>query len=188
MLVSPRLREALTERPGLAGLVPGRLTGTIGPDGLTGPHELYSYIGRSPGQLPYSARPLGGFGSAWTPAPAVDSSTLDILRFTLTCVALLPLAVLLAVFLSVCARLSAEARARRLAALRLLGLGVKEPCGSTPWRRWPLPSSERCSASPCMRWPTKRWLGSDCPVSSGIRPTGGPLLPSSPAAYSLTRS
>ncbi|MFG2671464.1 FtsX-like permease family protein [Streptomyces sp. NPDC048445] len=31
----------------------------------------------------------------------------------------------LAVFLSVCARLSAEARARRLAALRLLGLSVK---------------------------------------------------------------
>ncbi|MEU3224526.1 ABC transporter permease [Streptomyces sp. NPDC006976] len=121
VLVSPRLREALTERPGLAGLVPGRITGTIGPDGLTGPNELYAYIGRSPGQLPDSARPLGGFGSAWAPTPAVDSSALDILRFTLTCVVLLPLAV----FLSVCARLSAEARARRLAALRLLGLGVK---------------------------------------------------------------
>ncbi|MEU6840872.1 FtsX-like permease family protein [Streptomyces sp. NPDC046716] len=121
VLVSPRLRETLAEQPGLAGLLPGRITGTIGPEGLTGPDELYAYIGRSSGQLPYSARPLAGFGSAWAPTPAVDSSTLDILRFALGCLVLLPLAV----FLSVCARLSAEARARRLAALRLLGLSVK---------------------------------------------------------------
>lgn len=121
VLVSPRLRETLAEQPGLAGLLPGRVTGTIGPEGLTGPDELYAYIGRSPGQLPPSARPLESFGSAWAPTPAVDSSTLDILRFALGCLVLLPLAV----FLSVCARLSAEARARRLAALRLLGLSVK---------------------------------------------------------------
>lgn len=52
----------------------------------------------------------------------MDSSTLDILRFALGCLVLLPLAV----FLSVCARLSAEARASRLAALRLLGLSVRD--------------------------------------------------------------
>ncbi|MCX0244657.1 FtsX-like permease family protein [Streptomyces drozdowiczii] len=122
VLVSPRLREVLAAQPGLAGLLPGRVAGTIGPAGLTGPDELYAYIGRAPGQLPASARPLAGFGSKWAPTPAVDSSTLDILRFALVCLVLLPLAV----FLSVCARLSAEARARRLAALRLLGLSVKD--------------------------------------------------------------
>nr|WP_237526052.1 FtsX-like permease family protein [Streptomyces sp. SID4923] len=121
VLVSPHLREILDRQPGLAGLLPGRIVGTIGPAGLTGPDELYAYIGRTPGQLPSSARPLAGFGSKWAPTPAVDSSTLDILRFALACLVLLPLAV----FLSVCARLSAEARARRLAALRLLGHSVK---------------------------------------------------------------
>ncbi|WP_237551501.1 MULTISPECIES: FtsX-like permease family protein [unclassified Streptomyces] len=122
VLVSPRLRAILAEQPDLAGLLPGRITGTIGPEGLTGPDELYAYLGRAPGQLPSSARPLAGFGSEWAPTPAVDSSTLDILRFALGCLVLLPLAV----FLSVCARLSAESRARRLAALRLLGLSVKD--------------------------------------------------------------
>lgn len=121
VLVSPRLHATLAEQPALAGLLPGRITDTIGPEGLTGPDELYAYIGRTPGQLPASARPLASFGSAWTSTPAVDSSTLDILRFALGCLVLLPLGV----FLSVCARLSAEARARRLAALRLLGLSVK---------------------------------------------------------------
>ncbi|MFK0101043.1 ABC transporter permease [Streptomyces sp. NPDC091040] len=121
VLVSPHLREVLAGQPGLAGLLPGRIVGTIGPAGLTGPDELYAYVGRTPGQLPASARPLAGFGSKWAPTPAVDSSTLDILRFALACLVLLPLAV----FLSVCARLSAEARARRLAALRLLGHSLK---------------------------------------------------------------
>ncbi|MEU2024210.1 FtsX-like permease family protein [Streptomyces sp. NPDC016469] len=121
VLVSPRLREILAAQPGLAGLLPGRVAGTIGPAGLTGPDELYAYIGRAPRHLPPSARPLAGFGSKWAPTPAVDSSTLGILRFALACLVLLPLAV----FLSVCAKLSAEARARRLAALRLLGLSVK---------------------------------------------------------------
>ncbi len=119
--VSPRLREILAAEPGLAGLLPGRVTKTIGATGLSGPDELYAYLGRTRAQLPGDARPLASFGSSFSPTPAVDASTLDILRFTLACLVLLPLAV----FLSVCARLSAESRSRRLASLRLLGLSIK---------------------------------------------------------------
>ncbi|MFB9519331.1 ABC transporter permease [Streptomyces cremeus] len=119
--VSPRLREVLAAEPGLAGLLPGRVTGTIGAAGLAGPDELYAYLGQTRAGIPRDARPLASFGSSHSPSPAVDASTLDILRFTLACLVLLPLAV----FLSVCARLSAESRSRRLASLRLLGLSVK---------------------------------------------------------------
>ncbi|MFD7321463.1 FtsX-like permease family protein [Streptomyces sp. NPDC059875] len=121
VLVSPRLRDELAYHPSLAGLLPGRVAGTIGPAGLTGPDELFAYIGSTRAQLP-QAGTVDYFGSRWPPYTVVDSSTLDILRFTLACVVLLPLAV----FLSVCARLSAESRARRLAALRLVGMSVKD--------------------------------------------------------------
>lgn len=121
VLLSPRLRDELENRPALAGLLPGRVVGTIGPAGLTGPDELFAYIGSTRAQLP-DALEVEYFGGRWPPYTVVDSSTLDILRFTLACVVLLPLAV----FLSVCARLSAESRARRLAALRLVGMSVKD--------------------------------------------------------------
>ncbi|MEU9994774.1 FtsX-like permease family protein [Streptomyces sp. NPDC050848] len=123
VIVSPRLREVLAESPGVAGLLPGKVSGTIGPDGLTGPDELYAYIGSTHAQIPEeNLRRVDFFGSRYPIHEVVEESTLDILRFTLACVVLLPLVV----FLSVCARLSAESRARRLAALRLVGLSVKD--------------------------------------------------------------
>ncbi|MEU9862039.1 ABC transporter permease [Streptomyces sp. NPDC047971] len=124
VFVSPRLREILAETPGVAGLLPGKVIGTIGPEGLAGPDELYAYIGSSHDQLPDDEhlRRVDYFGAPYAVTEVVEESTLDILRFTLACVVLLPLAV----FLSVCARLSAESRARRLAALRLVGMSVKD--------------------------------------------------------------
>ncbi|MEV7281763.1 FtsX-like permease family protein [Streptomyces sp. NPDC093111] len=122
VIVSPRLREILAEEPGIAGLLPGKVVGVIGPAGLAGQDDLYAYVGRTRQQLPSDASGLRSFGSSFDPHPVVEESTLDILRFTLACIVLLPLAV----FLSVCARLSAESRARRLAALRLVGLSVKD--------------------------------------------------------------
>ncbi|MFF5934874.1 ABC transporter permease [Streptomyces sp. NPDC012508] len=123
VIVSPQLRQVLAEAPGVAGLLPGKVTGTIGPQGLAGPDELYAYIGTTHAQLPKEGvRHVDHFGTRYPVAEVVEESTLDILRFTLACVVLLPLAV----FLSVCARLSAESRARRLAALRLVGLSVKD--------------------------------------------------------------
>ncbi|MFC8273227.1 FtsX-like permease family protein [Streptomyces sp. NPDC057271] len=124
VIVSPRLREVLAESPGVAGLLPGKVTGTIGPEGLAGADELYAYVGTSHGQLPSDERlrRVDYFGSQYAITEVVEESTLDILRFTLACVVLLPLAV----FLSVCARLSAESRARRLAALRLVGMSIRD--------------------------------------------------------------
>ncbi|MFE1378346.1 FtsX-like permease family protein [Streptomyces sp. NPDC058740] len=122
VVLSPRLQEVLHDHPGVSGLVPGKVAGVIGPAGLAGPDDLYAYIGNTEEQLPSDARELAWFGSRFSPNPVVDESTLDILRFTLSCIVLLPLVV----FLSVCARLSAESRARRLAALRLVGLSVKD--------------------------------------------------------------
>ncbi|MFF8381109.1 FtsX-like permease family protein [Streptomyces sp. NPDC015661] len=120
-IVSPKLDEILAANPRAAGLVPGRVIGTIGPEGLGGPDELYAYIGTDADELS-GAEPLGHFGTTYTKHEVIDPSTLDILRFTLGCIVLLPLVI----FLSVCARLSGESRARRLAALRLVGLSMRD--------------------------------------------------------------
>ncbi|XUM04906.1 FtsX-like permease family protein [Streptomyces venezuelae ATCC 10712] len=120
-IISPKLGEILGANPGARGLLPGRVIGTIGPAGLGGPEELYAYIGTSPASL-NQAIPLGHFGAPYARHELLEPSTLDILRFTLGCIVLLPLVI----FLAVCARLSGESRARRLAALRLVGLSVKD--------------------------------------------------------------
>ncbi|MFI9296019.1 ABC transporter permease [Streptomyces gardneri] len=120
-IVSPKLVEILAANPRAAGLVPGRVIGTIAPEGLGDSDDLYAYIGTTPAEL-IGAESLGGFGIGRSWRQIVDPSTLDILRFTLGCIVLLPLVT----FLSVCARLSGESRARRLAALRLVGLSVKD--------------------------------------------------------------
>ncbi|WP_405872019.1 ABC transporter permease [Streptomyces zaomyceticus] len=120
-IVSPKLAEILAANPRAAGLVPGRVTGTIAPQGLGDRNDLYAYIGTTPAELTEPVE-LGSFGTGRSWRQIVDPSTLNILRFTLGCIVLLPLVI----FLSVCARLSGESRARRLAALRLVGLGVKD--------------------------------------------------------------
>ncbi|MET9536319.1 FtsX-like permease family protein [Streptomyces sp. NPDC006553] len=120
-IVSPKLGEILATNPKTAGLIPGRVTGIITPEGLGDSEDLYAYIGTTPAKLT-EAEELGGFGSSRSWRQIVEPSTLDILRFTLGCIVLLPLVI----FLSVCARLSGESRARRLAALRLVGLSVKD--------------------------------------------------------------
>ncbi|MEU8572305.1 FtsX-like permease family protein [Streptomyces asoensis] len=120
VLVSPRLRVLLNSDPDLSNLLPGRRIGVISHQGLAHPDELYAYIGASRTELKGGGH-VSRFGGKETDFPTVEPSTLDILRFTLAGVVLLPLAV----FLSVCARLSAASRMRRLAALRLLGLSRK---------------------------------------------------------------
>ncbi|MGW0581457.1 FtsX-like permease family protein [Streptomyces sp. NPDC002920] len=120
VFVSPRLHELRSVDPALAQLLPGKEKGLISAQGLAHPDELYAYVGASREQLRDGGR-LSGFGMSGARYPTVEPSTLGILRFTLAGVVLLPLAV----FLSVCARLSAASRMRRLAALRLLGLSRK---------------------------------------------------------------
>ncbi|MEU6505050.1 FtsX-like permease family protein [Streptomyces sp. NPDC046942] len=121
VLVSPGLREVLRAEPALAQRLPGRESGLIGPQGLARPEELVAYIGVRRAELPDGV-PVARFGKEEAPDPTVAAATLGILRFTMVGIVLVPLAV----FLSVCARLSAAERARRLAALRLLGMSAKE--------------------------------------------------------------
>ncbi|MGQ4358363.1 FtsX-like permease family protein [Streptomyces sp. SAS_272] len=120
IFVSPRVHELLGSDPGLAKLLPGKEVGVISAAGLAHPDELYAYVGVSRDEVKGGGH-FSGFGDLEARYPTVEPSTLDILRFTLAGVVLLPLAV----FLSVCARLSAASRMRRLAALRLLGLSRK---------------------------------------------------------------
>ncbi|MEU6280067.1 FtsX-like permease family protein [Streptomyces sp. NPDC047028] len=123
LFVSPRLHDLLRSEPALKGLLPGREKGLIGPAGLADPDELYAYVGttrpRITGDSDTAA--LKSFGYPYAPVPVVEPSTLTNLRFALATLVLLPLAV----FLSVCARLSAASRTRRLASLRLLGLSTR---------------------------------------------------------------
>ncbi|MFF4654640.1 FtsX-like permease family protein [Streptomyces sp. NPDC001381] len=120
VFVSPRLHEELQETPGLSQLFPGKEVGRIAPEGLAHPDELYAYIGVGRAELAEHQR-ITHFGMSYTSSPTVEGSALDIVRFTLAGVVLLPLAV----FLTVCAQLSAASRNRRLAALRLLGMSQK---------------------------------------------------------------
>ncbi|MFD5582566.1 FtsX-like permease family protein [Streptomyces sp. NPDC057413] len=120
VFLSPRLHDALHAHPQLAKLLPGREGGLVGPQGLARPDELFAYVGVGQDQV-RDGFVVTRFGLSYPPDPTVEASTLDIVRFTLAGVVLLPLAV----FLSVCARLSAAARSRRLAALRLLGMSKK---------------------------------------------------------------
>lgn len=120
VFVSPQLHELRQHNPALAQLVPGEEVGLIGAEGLARPDELVAYVGMSRAELS-GGSPVERFGERYGPPPTLDPTTLGILRFALSAVVLLPLAV----FLSVCARLSAADRSRRLAALRLLGLSKK---------------------------------------------------------------
>ncbi|KUO10845.1 FtsX-like permease family protein [Streptomyces sp. DSM 15324] len=121
VFVSPRVHELLREAPAVKSLLPGREVGVIGPAGLSHPDELFAYVGTERAKIAAEGRTLKGFGYSYAPFPAVDSSTLTDVRFALATLVLLPLGI----FLSVCARLSAASRMRRLAALRLLGLSSK---------------------------------------------------------------
>ncbi|MET7916264.1 ABC transporter permease [Streptomyces avermitilis] len=121
VFVSPRVHDLLHEAPAIKALLPGRERGVIRPAGLAHPDELYAYIGTTRAGIADEGRTLKGFGYTYAPFPAVEPSTLTDVRFTLATLVLLPLGI----FLSVCARLSAASRMRRLAALRLLGLSIK---------------------------------------------------------------
>ncbi|WP_435057416.1 FtsX-like permease family protein [Streptomyces sp. bgisy060] len=121
VIISPRLADLLRANPRSSGLIPGRVIGTIAPEGLGDTEDLYAYIGTTPAELT-DPKELGSFGTGRSWRQIVDPSALTVLRFTLGCIVLLPLVI----YLSVCARLSGESRARRLAALRLVGLSVKD--------------------------------------------------------------
>ncbi|MGW0609653.1 FtsX-like permease family protein [Streptomyces sp. NPDC002788] len=121
VFLSPRAADLLRDQPAVAGLLPGDEKGLIGATGLAHPDELFAYIGTTRDKIADEGRALKGWGYSYAPFPAVEPSTLTYIRFALGSLVLLPLGI----FLSVCARLSAASRNRRLASLRLLGLSTK---------------------------------------------------------------
>lgn len=121
VFVSPRVHDLLRDQPAVKGLMPGREAGLIGAAGLAHPDELFAYVGTTRDKIADEGRALESFGYSYAPFPAIEPSTLTYVRFALGSLVLLPLGI----FLSVCARLSAASRNRRLASLRLLGLSTK---------------------------------------------------------------
>ncbi|MEU3452351.1 FtsX-like permease family protein [Micromonospora sp. NPDC006766] len=116
-VVSPALRALLDSPDGplLAPRLGGaRVTGTIDPEGLSGPHELAFFLGRDTMPTEDVTR-LDRFGNP--DAGEALSPLLLVLIVVVFVVLLLPIVV----FLGAAVRFGGEQRDRRLAALRLLG-------------------------------------------------------------------
>ncbi|MFU8852250.1 FtsX-like permease family protein [Micromonospora sp. SL1-18] len=115
--VSPALRALLDSpdgpllEPRLGG---ARVTGTISPEGLSGPHELAFYVGRD-AMPPHGVFRLDRFGEGGVGEEF--NAVLWLLVVVVFVVLLLPVMV----FLGAAVRFGGEQRDRRLAALRLLG-------------------------------------------------------------------
>ncbi|MFF3617379.1 hypothetical protein [Streptomyces sp. NPDC002580] len=116
VIASDAAAELLRRAGPTAAKAPGRLTGRIAPDGLLGPGELYAYVGL-PARRLAAGTPAVGFGTAETDNLVV--SVYEGVARQLAAILLLPTLC----YLAVCGRLGAAIRARRNAALRLLGAG-----------------------------------------------------------------
>ena len=113
---SPELARRLDLHPGLARRFDDRITQRVDPRGLAGPGELVLYQGVERRSL-VDASPAVG----WQP---LDTDGADGSATPTSALAELGLLVVMpaVLFLTVCARLSATVRARRVHALRLVGL------------------------------------------------------------------
>jgi hypothetical protein len=117
VVLSPALSELLSSPAGelLRPRFAGRVVGTIGSVGLTGPHELFFYVGVAAVSGQYGAAEVYRFGVP--DSPRVLDGLLWLLVVLGTSALLLPVVV----FVATSTRLAAAARDRRLAALRLVG-------------------------------------------------------------------
>ncbi|KAA5834364.1 FtsX-like permease family protein [Saccharopolyspora hirsuta] len=120
MVVSPKLQELLQSPVGelLRPRLPGEVVGVIGQDGLTGPGELFFYVGSD------SLSPLSDqvnavfhhFGETGQVDAQLDTNSQLILLLSMAA-----LLVPIVVYVAATARLAEAARQRRLAAMRLVG-------------------------------------------------------------------
>jgi hypothetical protein len=119
MYVSPALSEALAAPDGarLREQMPYQIAGTIGDIGLAGPQELAYYAGNRtlPGRIGEGAYRLERFG-AFRVSHDDDTATYVMLGLMVATL-LLPVAI----FIGAALRFGADARDRRLAAIRLVG-------------------------------------------------------------------
>jgi hypothetical protein len=119
VLVSPALAELLETVPDdqLRERFPGRVTGTIGPDGLISPVELVAIVGNHPDELrdQVGAEIIRGFEQ---PGEGVDLGVfIQVLVTIMTVLLIGPIVV----FVALVTRVGAARREQRLAAVRLAG-------------------------------------------------------------------
>jgi len=125
IIVSPAIASAARHDPGLRQRLGGPITSTIGDAGLEGPDDQYSYIGVTEAQLGSEFDDGAGFGGQ----ASLQTAPKKAIVFELLLLVGLPALL----FLSTCARLSAATRARRLAALRILGFSRREIIAVSAW-------------------------------------------------------
>lgn len=121
IVVSPALRQAIATDPLVAARFPQPIVGTIGHEGLIEPGEWRAYVGVA--DDPTYGRQA--FDTRGTSPAAMNDVVGSAEAGRVMIGALLFLGVPAAVFLAVAARLSARARDRRLASLRLIGLSAR---------------------------------------------------------------
>ncbi|WP_254665956.1 FtsX-like permease family protein [Streptomyces sp. WMMB 322] len=120
LVVSPALKKLLAS-PGAAELrerLDGKITGTIGDEGLLGPSELAFYKGADDLSVSQGAKRVTRFGS-----PA-DEEPMDPVLVLLVVVACAVLIMPVAIFIATAVRFGGEQRDVRLAALRLVGADI----------------------------------------------------------------
>ncbi|MFI5497262.1 FtsX-like permease family protein [Actinoplanes sp. NPDC051859] len=114
ILVSPALADLMADQPDLAARWNARVIGTIGDDGLSGPAELWFYLGADT-LTPESGYRIDRFGDDQ------PNDSLPPLLILLAAVGIVVLLVPVMVFIASAVRFGSEVRDQRLAALRLIG-------------------------------------------------------------------
>ncbi|MFC0549194.1 FtsX-like permease family protein [Kutzneria chonburiensis] len=122
ILLSPALQQLLNSPDGalLRPRFPERVIGTVNETGLTGPHELFFYVGVAKVAGQSGAAEVYEFGRPSEPRK------LDGLLWLLIALGSAALLMPVVVFVATSTRLAAAARDRRLAALRLVGADGKQ--------------------------------------------------------------
>jgi len=119
LFLSPRLAKMYEADPRLRATFDGSPAGIVQDAGLAAPDELIAYSGVARQSSDAGADPFTGFGVHGLAGAGVDPATVRLVSSAVALLVLVPVVV----FLWVCTRLSAATRARRLAALRLIGMG-----------------------------------------------------------------
>jgi len=120
VFASPALASLLSSDSGelLRPRVPGRIVGTIAPDGLLEPDELVAYVGASPDlHMIWEPEAVTSFA----PADRGQGPPVDLGAIVLLCVTVVAVLLPIAMFILTAIRLSASTREARFAAVRLAG-------------------------------------------------------------------
>ncbi len=117
VMMSPALEKLAASEPLIDARYPQVRGPRIESDGLVAPDQLLAYIGAPSDQLgPYSSH-VESFGNP-SASSRLDPRAARTIALLITLLLIAPVIM----FMAVCARLSANSRTQRLAALRLLGL------------------------------------------------------------------